>query len=62
MRPFRRRKRDECSVVYAERTLQAGAQGYINKHEGPKLLIEGIRRVMRGELVLSERMMSKIFR
>lgn len=39
--------------LYAERALQAGAQGYINKQELQVSVIEAIRAVLRGERFMS---------
>lgn len=46
--------------LYAERVLRAGAQGYIMKHEGGKKVMEAIRRVLAGEIHVSEAMSGKI--
>ncbi|HVE11869.1 MAG TPA: response regulator transcription factor [Elusimicrobiota bacterium] len=40
---------------YAERALRAGAKGYIMKQEPPERVVEAVRRVLRGEIHLSER-------
>lgn len=40
--------------VYAERSLRAGARGYITKHELSERLLIAIRRVLAGELYMSE--------
>jgi len=40
--------------LYAERSLQAGALGYINKQEAGKNIITAIRRVYAGKIYLSE--------
>jgi len=40
--------------IYAERTLRAGAQGYIVKDEGARRIVEGIRRVLAGEIYLGQ--------
>ena len=37
--------------LYAERTLRAGAQGYVMKHEPPEKLIRAIRQVLAGNIV-----------
>ena len=42
--------------VYAERTIRAGARGYIMKRESTKKIIEAIREVLRGNLYLSKAM------
>jgi len=46
--------------LYAERTLRAGAKGYIMKQEAPEKVVEAIRRVLGGEIYLSEEMGQKI--
>lgn len=38
----------------AERCLRAGAKGYVSKQELPQRLLEGVRRVLKGEVYLSE--------
>ena len=48
--------------VFAERAIRAGAGGYLMKQEPPQVVIDGIRRVLRGELVLSESMAQAILR
>ena len=45
---------------YAERVLRAGARGYITKSEAPKAVITAIRRILSGELYLSQRMASRM--
>ncbi|HEX8964276.1 MAG TPA: response regulator transcription factor [Rhodocyclaceae bacterium] len=42
--------------VYAERCLQAGANGYLMKQEATSTVLSAIRAVLRGELHLSDRM------
>ncbi|HMK87904.1 MAG TPA: response regulator transcription factor [Steroidobacteraceae bacterium] len=39
--------------IFGERALEAGARGYVHKHELPELVIEAIRTVLRGELYVS---------
>jgi len=46
--------------VYAERTIRAGARGYIMKRESTKKIIEAIREVLRGNLYLSQSMTEQI--
>ena len=41
-------------LQYAERALRAGARGYIMKREAARKIIEGIRRVLAGQLYISE--------
>ncbi len=45
---------------YAERVLRAGARGYVTKEEGPRKIIEGVRRVLAGDIFLSDQMASKV--
>lgn len=49
--------------LYAERVLQAGAMGYINKQEAPELLVTAARRVLSGKIYVSphiaERMLDR---
>ena len=47
-------------MLYAERTMRAGARGYLNKSATADELIEAVRTVARGELVMSERMNAKL--
>jgi len=39
--------------VYAERSLRAGARGYIMKSESPETLLAAIRRILSGEVSVS---------
>jgi DNA-binding NarL/FixJ family response regulator len=45
---------------YAERVLRAGARGYVTKEEGPQKVVEGIRKVLQGQIYVSEKMASKV--
>ena len=45
---------------YAERVLRAGARGYITKAEGPRKVLDGIRKVLAGQVHISEKMASKV--
>jgi DNA-binding NarL/FixJ family response regulator len=53
-----------CSMhdetLFAERALNAGAKGYINKDEATERLIAAIRRVAEGHVYLSERMTDRL--
>lgn len=53
-----------CSMhdesLFAERALRAGAMGYVNKQETTEKLVEAIRRVQNGEVVLSEKMTRRL--
>jgi DNA-binding NarL/FixJ family response regulator len=46
--------------IYAERALRAGASGYLMKSESATNLINAIRRVLTGDIYLSDRSASKI--
>ncbi len=48
--------------VYAERTLRAGARGYVNKGETGERVLEAIRAVMAGEIFLSPAMTARCLR
>lgn len=43
-------------VLYTERVLRAGANGYLMKEEAADRVIEGIRTLIKGEIFLSEKM------
>ena len=53
-----------CSLhddtLYAERALQAGALGYVNKHEAPRTIVKAIRQALDGRVYLSERMSERL--
>lgn len=44
--------------LYAERALRAGARGYIMKQEGTEKVINAIRRVLAGDVCISEHLAS----
>ena len=46
--------------LYAERALRAGAKGYIMKQEASDKILTAIRRVLSGELYLSDKMKEKM--
>ncbi len=46
--------------VYAERVLFAGARGYITKQEASRNILAAIRRVVAGEIVVSEPIAQKV--
>ncbi len=46
--------------LYAERALRAGSLGYIMKEEATERVIAGIRRVLAGEIFLSDKMKAKM--
>ena len=47
-------------ALYAERALRAGARGYVMKDEPTEVVLAAIRRVLTGELHLSERVKEKL--
>jgi len=47
-------------ALYAARALQAGARGYIMKSEPPEKIIDGIRQMLAGKIVLSEPMRDRL--
>jgi DNA-binding NarL/FixJ family response regulator len=46
--------------LYGERTLRAGAHGYLTKSVAPARLIDAIRRVRQGKLAVSERLSERL--
>jgi DNA-binding NarL/FixJ family response regulator len=46
--------------VYARRLLQAGARGYLMKHEPIAAILEAIRKIMTGHRALSDAMISQL--
>ena len=42
-------------ALYAERALRAGAKGYLTKQEATRNILEGIRRVLSGEIFLNRK-------
>jgi DNA-binding NarL/FixJ family response regulator len=47
-------------AIYAERVLKAGGRGYVMKQEGGQRLIEAIRKVLSGQISVSEKMAGRI--
>jgi DNA-binding NarL/FixJ family response regulator len=47
-------------TLYAERSLRAGARGYIMKQEANQRILEAIDRVLRGEIYVSEKVKEKM--
>jgi DNA-binding NarL/FixJ family response regulator len=47
-------------LIYAERVLRAGARGYIMKQEGGQKFLQAIRRVLAGQVFVSEAMSARI--
>ncbi len=46
--------------LYAERSIRAGARGYIMKHEATERIIKGLRAVFAGEIYVSPRIASQL--
>jgi DNA-binding NarL/FixJ family response regulator len=46
--------------VYAHRALRAGASGYIMKEEGTEKVLTALRKVLRGEVYLSESLSNRL--
>src|ERR1700723_2641022 len=46
--------------IYAERALRARANGYIMKQEATEKVLVAVRRILSGEIYLSERMSNKL--
>ena len=42
--------------MYGERALRAGAKGYLAKQEASKKIVDAIRRILRGEIYVSEKL------
>jgi DNA-binding NarL/FixJ family response regulator len=47
-------------ALYAERSLRAGARGYVMKHETSKSVLACIRRVLEGDVYVSERIVNRM--
>jgi DNA-binding NarL/FixJ family response regulator len=47
-------------AIYAERALRARANGYIMKQEATEKVLIAVRRILNGEIYLSERMSNKL--
>jgi DNA-binding NarL/FixJ family response regulator len=46
--------------VFAERVLRAGGRGYVSKQAPPEKLAEAIRRVLKGEIYVSETVSTRL--
>lgn len=46
--------------IYAERTLRAGAKGYVMKHSAAKNIVAALRRIREGEIYVSEEIRSRL--
>jgi DNA-binding NarL/FixJ family response regulator len=49
-------------MLYAERALRAGARGYVMKRETTKEVVTAIRRVLQGDVYVSERVVNLMAR
>jgi DNA-binding NarL/FixJ family response regulator len=49
-------------TIYAERALRAGANGYIMKQEATENVLVALRRILRQEVYLSDRIASRMLR
>lgn len=49
-------------TIYAERALKAGANGYIMKQEATEKVLVAIRRILRNEVYVSERIANGVLR
>jgi DNA-binding NarL/FixJ family response regulator len=47
-------------LLYAERSLQAGAQGYIMKQETSRSIVKAIRHILKGNIYVSENIMGNL--
>ena len=47
-------------MLHAERALRAGARGYLMKEEGGERMLEAIRKVLAGQIYVSENIAAKI--
>jgi DNA-binding NarL/FixJ family response regulator len=49
-------------MVYAERALRAGANGYIMKQEATEMVLVALRRILGGEVYVSNRVANRMLR
>ena len=49
-------------ILYAERSLRAGALGYITKEEATVSVLSAVRKVLSGQVYLSERMAGRMMK
>lgn len=47
-------------TLYAERVLRAGGRGYLMKQEGPEKIVQAIKKVLSGQVYVSEAMADTI--
>jgi len=46
--------------LYAERSIRAGASGYISKREPPEKIMEAVRKILAGEIYWGERVVGQV--
>src|SRR5579864_485039 len=49
-------------LIYAERALRAGANGYIMKQEATEKVLVAVRRILSGEIYVSDRVANSMLR
>jgi len=53
-----------CSMhdesLFAERAINAGARGYVHKHQGTEQVLDAICQVLAGRIYLSEKMLDRV--
>src|SRR4029077_4308450 len=49
-------------LIYAERALRAGANGYIMKQEATEKVLVALRRILAGEIYVSDRLANKMLK
>ena len=49
-------------LIYAERALRAGANGYIMKQEATEKVLVAVRRILNGEIYVSDRIANRMLR
>ena len=47
-------------MLYAERALRAGARGYVSKQAAPECILSAVRRVLSGQIYVSEEVSGRI--
>jgi len=47
-------------ALYAERSIHAGARGYVNKRENPETIVKAVRTVLAGQVFLKPAIMNRI--
>lgn len=48
--------------MYGERALRAGARGYLTKQEATRKVVDAMRRILRGEIFVSDNLASSLVR